>query len=173
MSNDWIPIAEANLDRSKRYEITSITGHVYVCHPNELGRALMVAVREYNPTPYVPPTPIDPGEGWRLLKKDEPKRVGDQYINAERGGVTWSDIADDGIRSKNLIYRRRIEPQYRPFANAEEYKPHRERWLVSKTHGDVVRLMSYQENSNWKFYFERYVFEDTGTPFGVEVEATK
>lgn len=74
---------------------------------------------------------------------------------------------------------RKIEKpkQYRPFANAEEFKPHRDRWVRSVEGGITRRIVAYSETEvviirqgSWGYdaAFEWYVFDDD-TPFGVEV----
>lgn len=82
-------------------------------------------------------------------------------------------------KSKNLVvsylYGKPLpERKYRPFANAEEFKPHRDEWLKSKDTSEVIRFESYDDTGvddvfSWKELFKRYTFED-GTPCGVEVE---
>jgi hypothetical protein len=81
-----------------------------------------------------------------------------------------------------------VPKKYRPFANAAEFKPHRERWVevVSEDNncgcdfdesvGDERKIDGFDEHSvciweGWMTYgdaFECFVFDD-GTPFGVEV----
>ncbi len=75
---------------------------------------------------------------------------------------------------------RKIEKpkQYRPFANAEEFKPHRDRWLARNSSDGGMRVCEYSNDGVWlssaihlieyKKAFKEYKFED-GTPFGVEV----
>ena len=80
---------------------------------------------------------------------------------------------------------KRIEPTYRAFANAAEFKPHRDRWVKSKldlsypnrvgvavqydderayfTNGDV------SAGRGWDYLFQHMLFEDS-TPFGIEVK---
>lgn len=83
--------------------------------------------------------------------------------------------------SSNLypIVRKIERPkQYRPFASAEEFKPHRHKWwrmkklVTGDSHPSFRPSCSYSDwgfgGNLWKDCFERYVFED-GTPFGVEV----
>ena len=76
------------------------------------------------------------------------------------------------------------EPKYRPFANAEEFKPFRDKWVVSVSTdaitGGFERVVSYDNFRvyvtigetigywHWPQAMERFTFED-GTPFGVEV----
>ena len=64
------------------------------------------------------------------------------------------------------------QPKYRPFKNAKEFKPHRDKWWKYKD-GDVVWPPAcYSDkgysDTDWDYCFENQVFED-GTPFGVEV----
>lgn len=165
---DWIPIADAKINNDKRYEVTYETGNVAVRCGKVIAEVVgnIIAVREYNPTPYVAPKPIDPGDGWRWLEVGELKRASDEWTV----GKGWETSCNEGqIVDKPFVYRRRIEPTYRPFANAAEYKPHRERWLVSKHGNDWLRLKSFSDESDWDALYELWLFEDTGTPFGVEV----
>jgi len=75
---------------------------------------------------------------------------------------------------------RKIEfpKRYRPFANAEEFKPHRDRWVRRISDGLVFRCTSYGGGALVVFgntlpsfaeAFQQFVFDDDGTPFGVEV----
>lgn len=69
------------------------------------------------------------------------------------------------------------EPQYRPFANAAELEPHRERWITYK-HTDPLRqrIGAFNDKTVWpacaaygstyEQAFQRWQFED-GTPFGI------
>ena len=63
--------------------------------------------------------------------------------------------------------------KYRPFANAEEFKPHRDKWWKYDA-GEVFWPPScYSDEgyggADWDYCFENQVFED-GTPFGVRVD---
>jgi hypothetical protein len=69
------------------------------------------------------------------------------------------------------------EPQYRPFANAAEFEPHRDRWITRGRLPGFWRPLGYDEAGvfsddrrkiEWADLFREYQFED-GTPFGVEV----
>ena len=68
------------------------------------------------------------------------------------------------------------EPKYRPFANAEEFAPHREKWLRTKNGGELWRVYSYNNAGiitpsssfiDYEKMFGTYDFED-GSPCGVE-----
>ncbi len=118
-------------------------------------------------------------EGWELLG-----------IGCEAGD--WSIGFLDGkrcavrlaIKVPNSPKIRKIEKpkRYRPFANAAEFKPHRDRWIrfasddssacwkVSWYRDDGVFLNHGPERRHLTFglVFEEWTFDD-GTPFGVEV----
>jgi hypothetical protein len=151
-----------------------------------------------------PPEPIEPPEGYRLLiegeQRIEPSDAGEGYrfidikTDAPQGGDEfWSvdqqmwilrgcNIAFDGIRNNGrTLYRRKIELQYRPFANAAEFAPHRDKWLRSDTqsHGEVIgRVMNYSEKGivddvgNFRTFetlFRVCTFDD-GTKCGVKLD---
>ena len=74
------------------------------------------------------------------------------------------------------------EPTYRPFKNAEEFKPYREKWLRYKHNIDApsyeaFRPFRYSDDDiellkllTWEQAFNDVIFED-GTPFGIKEEA--
>lgn len=68
------------------------------------------------------------------------------------------------------------EPKHRPFANAEEFAPHREKWIRTKNGGELWRVYSYNNNGiitpslnfvDYEKMFGTYDFED-GSPCGME-----
>ena len=68
------------------------------------------------------------------------------------------------------------EPKYRPFANAEEFAPHRGKWMRTKNGGELWRVYSYNNAGiitpsssfiDYEKMFGTYDFED-GSPCGVE-----
>jgi hypothetical protein len=67
-----------------------------------------------------------------------------------------------------------VEPKYRPFANIEEFKPHRGRWVGCL--GQWCRVKSYDESKvwvrdeeySWNEFFHKCIFED-GSPCGVRL----
>lgn len=145
------------------------------CH-REDGRALISGrdspsdlIREVPP----PKPAIDPGEGWRLLEDGELIDTGDERWN----GYLWTVEGWVGIRHKvGQPIRRRIAPKYRPFANAAEFEPHRERWMKIKSSNVFGKAGSYGDygiyaaDGSFKTYEEALVhvtFED-GTPCGVK-----
>lgn len=166
--NDWIPIGTFPLiNFFNQYEVTTEDGRVSVYQ----GKAIpgtAIAIRPYNPTPYVAPVPIKAGDGWRLLEEGEVPAAGD-CLSID--GIRWIELSEacHPRKKDGVFYRRRIEPAYRPFACAAEYAPHRERWVTSKRSGSTIRLVSFSDDTDWERYFKEYEFED-GTPFGVETQ---
>jgi hypothetical protein len=73
------------------------------------------------------------------------------------------------------IIRKIEQPaKYRAFANAEEFKPHRDRWWSwkddrSNTFPPAAFGKSGHHSHSWEASFDRKVFDD-GTPFGVRVD---
>lgn len=102
---------------------------------------------------------------------------------SSHGGDQWNDDGKrclQGLEHTDLIEEvPKPEPKYRPFKNAEEFKPHRDKWIL-KNEGDGTgcwkafsyssegvctsssRRTSYAELLNWKF--------EDGTPCGVKVQ---
>ena len=96
----------------------------------------------------------------------------------QQGGPMWEDLIEQVV-----------EPKYRPFANAAEFDPYRDRWIIDGTsrlkvvwysdanielggHELNLRLTKKQCSTKfwyWKEAFEKFTFED-GSPFGVEVK---
>jgi len=125
-------------------------------------------------------------EGWELVAVRHAK-PSDWYLGRDGEPQMWTQSCQS-----NLVYCiiRKIEKpkKYRPFANGEEFKPHRDRWVkvVSEDNsgglldeGDTGGLRSITGCSKsgvciwegWMTYgeaFECFAFDD-GTPFGVEV----
>jgi hypothetical protein len=125
-------------------------------------------------------------DGWELVRIDYPLK-GDVY--ARNGGVYEWVSAHPSEEMYPIIRKIETPKQYRPFANAEEFKPHRDRWVevVSEDNncgcdldpggiGGKRKIDGCNEDSvciweGWMTYgdaFKCFVFDD-GTPFGVEV----
>lgn len=73
---------------------------------------------------------------------------------------------------KNVEYRIKPEPKYRPFANAEEC------WNEMQKHQPIgwvkyadkyISISAIDSNNDYETDFDDYTFAD-GTPFGVKVE---
>jgi len=115
---------------------------------------------------------VDPGEGYRLIdvNHDAPQ-AGDEYLS--QGGA-WVVLPRASYRFYDVnTYRRRLpsEPQYRPFADQDEFEPHRDKWICN---GDGRRRVDFYGDDGvngmkWEFLFRNRQFED-GTPCGVLVK---
>jgi hypothetical protein len=123
-------------------------------------------------------------EGWEAVSFD--------YVS---DGEWWLDkdcypiqhTSSVRTQSRRLIIRKIEKPAtYRPFANAEEFKPHRDRWLTRKdkrdpTHVDgACRVVAYDDQGSWVTTGDYHTweaafdsgrcFDDDGTPFGVRID---
>jgi hypothetical protein len=122
-------------------------------------------------------------EGWEI---EHAARIG------EAGEYTVDRKGEPFRLSSGSLYLcciiRKIEKPaaYRPFESAEEFKPHRDRWLTRKdksdpTHVDgACRIFAYDDQGLW-FTAGNYhtweaafdsgrCFDDDGTPFGVRID---
>lgn len=113
----------------------------------------------------------------KLLDRDSAIRHWD--ISGYWYAVDGKHCASDAL---NLIREvPKPEPKYRPFANAAEFAPHRDRWLTNKDGKLFGRACGYSDaecwfasqfreyNGNWGRCFGYVIFDDTKEPFGVEV----
>ena len=138
----------------------------------------------------IEPKPIDPPKGYRLMKDEETIRHGDMFWQGgawNQTGISVSEIPVSVALAKYARYRitayaRKIdtsdyiEPRYRPFANAAEFKPHRDKWIIQYREDCLMRIGCFDEETVWlatsefgKSFveaFQAWKFED-GTPFGV------
>ena len=119
-------------------------------------------------------------DGWDLVKIGVPK-TGDWMISPKGK----PDRAIEDFTTLWPIIRKIEKPKrYRPFANAAEFEPHRDKWLVffdyeySDLSDQKSRVLVYGDDRfwigedgtmyDWNEAFKSWQFED-GTPFGVEV----
>ena len=118
-------------------------------------------------------------DGWELVRIGKPM-LDENYIGMS-GTICKVVTIPDG-KAHPIIRKIEKPKQYRPFENAAEFEPHRDRW-VRRTHNgdlsnagcfkfhayddegiyDVGRHFSYQE-----MFDDGRQFDD-GTPFGIEV----
>ena len=116
-------------------------------------------------------------DGWELVRVGQ-LHNGECWVNNCGHPQRWDyDVPSSSI---NYVIIRKIEKpkRYRPFANAAEFEPHREKWLQLKLGGGDHRIKTHSYNdrkhytgddgNTWKEMFNDFKFED-GTPFGVEV----
>lgn len=127
---------------------------------------------------------IEPPAGYRLMDRKEIVKEGDVSLTRRMGGPRWECTGSGALgctvayRMENygeLAYARKIEPVYRPFASAEEFKPHREKWVYFL--GDIsnqLLITSFTakgiwhagKHTTWEAMFSQARFEDA-SPFGV------
>jgi hypothetical protein len=113
-------------------------------------------------------------DGWELVRIGRPL-CGEQVLSPD-GRVVF--MIGGALDVDYVILRKVEKPKtYRPFANAEEFKPHRNKWWK----WNPVKFVSangtyppsrYDDNGHgaetWQQNLSDKVFDD-GTPFGVEV----
>jgi hypothetical protein len=120
--------------------------------------------------------PIDPPEGYRLIDiATEPFRK--DAMVWELSAAKWFPTSNTCKYSPNSLYCVPIDtkPKYRPFANAEEFKPYRDKWVKVinnlDIHKSILRPSSYNDFSwsawSWEEAFKDLEFDD-GTPFGIK-----
>jgi hypothetical protein len=119
-------------------------------------------------------------EGWELVRIDNPTH-GEWFIDGV--GLPREYPYENPCGGKFPIIRKIEKPaRYRPFANAGEFKPHRDRWWMLKDlppeligpRGNFMEPPeAYAEKGfagcDWQMAFELRVFDD-GTPFGVKID---
>jgi hypothetical protein len=139
----------------------------------------LVAWAPISELPAFDPIP-DPPEGWRFVQDGEAIANPCQIWDASTGQYrprTYPHMPP----MPNYVYIVPIdppEPQYRPFANAAEFEPHRDAW-VRRKEGSFCKVASYEDYGAtmgtcatvWKYkeLFDEWEFAD-GTPFGVRVD---
>lgn len=114
-------------------------------------------------------------EGWELVHANRSGEPGEYGIDA--GGMPVK-FEHKTLFNFPIIRKIEVPKKYRPFANAEEFKPHRDRWVRRISDGLVFRCTSYGGGAlvvlgnilpSFAEAFQQFVFDDDGTPFGVEV----
>ena len=111
-------------------------------------------------------------EGWELVHANRLADPG-EFILTEEGNPY---MASTGSGRPCPIIRKIEKPaKYRPFANAAEFKPHRDRWWYrdDKDGRRHFPPAGYSDQGHggatWKHRFETSFFDD-GTPFGVKID---
>ena len=110
-------------------------------------------------------------EGWRLVRIGVPRLGVDWVINHEQSPTLF--VVETLCPNWPIIEKIEQPKQYRPFANAAEFEPHRDRWWKYKDKSDSShQTTSYSDRlhmgHDWSFSFGTKVFDD-GSPFGVEI----
>jgi hypothetical protein len=117
----------------------------------------------------------DPPEGWRFVEKGDAFDKRAKFWFSRR----WENTHNLAVFDPHSVYIVPIdppkppEPQYRPFANAAEFAPHRERWIRTPGQEVTKRVEHYSDRGvngmSFSVLLEDRTFDD-GTPCGVKVE---
>ena len=120
-------------------------------------------------------------EGWELVRIDFVTE-GEWYLFKGKADQ-WESKRVSEIDFP-IIRKIETPKQFRPFENADEFRPHRDRWVTRIDKSDTgpcpgaCRVLAYDESGVWwrdrqETYEEAFIigrcFDDDGTPFGVEV----
>lgn len=110
-------------------------------------------------------------DGWRLVRIGKPK-AGETFIDGS-SGVPRKASYDWNGSLRSIIEKIEQPKKYRPFANAAEFEPHRDRWWRVREESEFYQRTTYYSDDfnsgqDWKTCFDERVFDD-GSPFGVEV----
>ena len=119
-------------------------------------------------------------DGWELVRIGKPVKGVDWVVNFD-GSPVLCEVEDV---TKNWPIIRKKPKQYRPFANAAEFAPHRDRWIRRLANGGAFLVSDYSNEGfcydelnpvSWEELFNMgYVFDNpdgTTDPFGVEVQS--
>jgi len=189
-SNIGLNVKCIYIDKTKRSD-----KYVLAFPDGSVGHHTAEAVEEHLPDctgfDWKPPQRPEPPAGWRWLGDDEQIQVGDHFWNRRTPGIpnraygaggTWGEIKHEFDDIAWGIIRK--VPTYRPFANAAEFAPHRDRWIQRSSKHDTVntipsgcfRVTSYNDHHVWTCDGHPESYEtmfkdgkkfDDGTPFGV------
>ena len=122
-------------------------------------------------------------EGWEVEHVSRFGEIGEYCV----GPLGEPHLLQGRTICRVCIIRKIEKPAtYRPFANAEEFKPHRDRWLTRKdkrdpTHLDgACRVVAYDDQGSWFTTGDYHTweaafdsgrcFDDDETPFGVCID---
>ena len=123
-------------------------------------------------------------DGWELVRIGRPM-CGEFRVSSIGKPVA---VTDNEIVAKDCPIIRKIDKpkQYRPFANAAEFEPFRDRWVTRKDKSDkeaqpgAFLVAAYDDVGYWCSggVHERFdtafshgrCFDDDGTPFGVRID---
>ena len=112
-------------------------------------------------------------EGWELVRIDKPTH-GEWFIDGV--GLPKQYPYENPCGGFFPIIRKIEKPAaYRPFKDAEEFKPHRDRWWYrdDKDGRRHFPPAGYSDQAHggvtWKHRFDTCFFDD-GTPFGVRID---
>ena len=109
---------------------------------------------------------------------------GEYYLDGDEAPQLQS--LSESVFAHPIIRKIEKPAKYRPFESAEEFKPHRDRWLTRKDKSDLThvdgacRVVAYCDTHVWwsdgrsSTYKDELgsgrCFDDDGTPFGVRID---
>jgi hypothetical protein len=115
-------------------------------------------------------------DGWELLHANRSGEPGEHGIDSNGRPVEFERKT---LFTFPIIRKIEVPKKYRPFANAEEFEPHRDRWTMHPREPHKrFKPGDYNDSGVWsndhRFYTYAELLEsgllfDDGTPFGVEV----
>jgi hypothetical protein len=112
-------------------------------------------------------------EGWELVRVGVVHH-GEWRLMDDRSIRQWLTI-EPSVGWAVVLRKIETPAKYRPFASAEEFKPHRDRWWYREEKGSrrYFPPASYSDKAHggsvWQHRFETCFFDD-GTPFGVKID---
>jgi len=153
------------------------SGVVVRCGWNDLFKT--VAWMPISELPSFDPIP-DPPEGWRFVQAgeafDSRYQLWDESMKEYRPrNYPRMPLTPNTVYIVPIDPSAPPEPQYRPFANAAEFVPHRDKWwryksMTDDQHNPPALFNNLVHcNQYWNDSFKNKVFDD-GTPFGVRVD---
>jgi hypothetical protein len=138
------------------------------------------------------PQPDLPGpipDGWRPVDKAVDDRTQMTAIKAWRHkSKCWVDARGDNYSGWSSDYyivpieQPKPAPQYRPFANAAEFMPHKGRWVYfCDDPSNQLFIYSFHKSyvwhagkaTTWDEMFAQAKFADDDTPFGIKIETNQ
>jgi len=123
-------------------------------------------------------------EGWELVRVGVVHH-GEWRLMDDRSIRQWLTI-EPSVGWAVVLRKIKKPAAYRPFKSAEEFKPHRDRWLTRKDKSDLTHVdgacgvVAYDDQGLW-FTTGNYhtweaafdsgrCFDDDETPFGVKID---
>ncbi len=115
-------------------------------------------------------------EGWELVHAFRRAIKGEWYIDND--GTPYLNPLSKSVYPHPIIRKIEKPATYRPFKDAAEFKPHRDRWIRRKDNGHEMRTTSFcdsvhftgNDGEAWEAMLADYIFDDDGTPFGVRID---
>lgn len=139
------------------------------------------------------PEPIKVGDWVEVISdqyRDVPVGTKTQVTSIDKDGDAWLSPSVSSKRQSSCWspkWLRKCDPPsptYRPFANAEEFRPHADRWITlvegdvymkvsdfsGTPDGIIVHVATFDKIINAKDFLDGFVFADTNEPCGVKVQ---